>query len=61
MEPIFLISIAILLFYFLPAIIGSNRKHNNALPIFLVNLFFGWTFLGWMIALIWASTNNTQK
>jgi hypothetical protein len=26
------------------------------LPIFLVNLFFGWTFVGWIISLIWACT-----
>ena len=24
--------------------------------IFLVNLFFGWTGLGWLIALIWSAT-----
>ena len=42
--------------YFLPFIIAASRKHHNALAIFMLNLFLGWTFLGWVIALIWACT-----
>jgi hypothetical protein len=40
------------LVYFLPAIIGRDK--NNATGIFLLNLFFGWTVIGWVIAFIWA-------
>ena len=39
---------------FLPTIIAIMRKKKNALAIFLVNLFFGMTFIGWVVALIWA-------
>jgi hypothetical protein len=41
---------------FLPTLIATSRRHPNVLPIFLVNVFFGWTFVGWVIALVWAST-----
>jgi Superinfection immunity protein len=41
---------------FLPTLVAKSRKHPNALPIFLVNLFFGWTFVGWVISLVWACT-----
>jgi Superinfection immunity protein len=41
---------------FLPTLIAKSRRHPNALPIFLVNLFFGWTFIGWVVALVWACT-----
>ena len=41
-------------FYFLPAIIG--REKRDAAGIFLLNLFVGWTVIGWVIALIWACT-----
>jgi hypothetical protein len=41
---------------FLPTLVATSRKHPNALPIFLVNLFFGWTFVGWVISLVWACT-----
>ncbi len=42
----------LLLLYFLPAIIG--RQKRDATGIFLLNLFLGWTVIGWIIALIWA-------
>ena len=48
--------IATLLVYFLPAIAGHKKK--NAQAIFILNLFLGWTVLGWIIALIWASTKD---
>jgi hypothetical protein len=38
--------------YFLPAIIGRDKK--DALGIFLVNFFLGWTLIGWVVAFIWA-------
>jgi hypothetical protein len=53
--------IVLFLLYFIPSMVAVNRKHNNALAIFLTNLFFGWTILGWVIALIWASTNNRKE
>jgi hypothetical protein len=40
------------LLYFLPTIIG--RHSRDAFGIFIVNLLFGWTVIGWFIALIWA-------
>jgi Superinfection immunity protein len=41
-----------ILLYFLPAIIGHDKR--DAAGIFLLNLFLGWTVIGWVIALIWA-------
>lgn len=46
--------------YFLPTFVASSRKHLNGTSIFLVNLFLGWTFLGWVVALVWASSANTE-
>lgn len=40
--------------YFLPTIVANARKRMNVGAIFIVNLVFGWTMLGWIIALIWA-------
>jgi hypothetical protein len=40
------------LIYFLPSIIGRNKKNFNA--IFVLNFFLGFTFVGWVIALVWA-------
>jgi hypothetical protein len=40
--------------YFLPTIIAGSRDVYHRPAIFFVNLFFGWTFIGWIVALIWA-------
>ena len=45
---------------FLPTIVAVNRKHNNTLAIFFMNLVLGWTFFGWIGALIWACTDNRR-
>jgi hypothetical protein len=46
--------------YFLPAMIANTRKHKHTMAIVLTNLFLGWTFLGWVAALVWACTNQVQ-
>ena len=42
--------------YFLPDWIAQSRGHPNRGSIFVLNLFLGWTFLGWVAALIWANS-----
>lgn len=46
--------------YLLPALIAMARGHNNAFAIFILNLLFGWTFVGWGVALIWSLTDNVR-
>lgn len=40
--------------YFLPSLIAVARHTHNATGIFLLNLFLGWTGIGWVIALLMA-------
>lgn len=40
--------------YFLPAFVAWWRFHPNKAPILIINLFFGWTLLGWVICLAWS-------
>ena len=42
--------------YMLPAVIAHQRYHQQAMAIFILNFFLGWTFIGWIAALIWACT-----
>jgi hypothetical protein len=42
------------IFYFLPALVAFLRNHKNKLAIFLLNLFLGWTVLGWVGSLVWS-------
>ena len=41
-------------FYFMPLGFAIERKHKDVTAIGVLNLFLGWTFLGWVIALVWA-------
>jgi hypothetical protein len=45
-----------LAFYFLPTLIGCGRHLDSRAGIALLNFFFGWTVIGWFVALIWAVT-----
>jgi hypothetical protein len=44
--------------YFLPSIIAHHKRHSSG--IFILNLLTGWTFVGWIIAFIWALTDEPQ-
>ena len=46
--------IMIILVYILPSIIAGARQCKAGWGILVVNLFLGWTFVGWVIALAWA-------
>jgi hypothetical protein len=51
------IIIAGLAFYFIPTIIAFSKNHKNKIAIFILNLLAGWTFLGWVGALVWSLIN----
>jgi hypothetical protein len=44
--------------YFLPSIVALARSKRDILAIFLLNFFLGWTFVGWIVALIWAAKHD---
>ena len=55
MEFLLFFAISILV-YLAPAFIASTRGHHQTMAIFVLNLFLGWTLLGWVGALVWAVT-----
>jgi hypothetical protein len=54
-------AVLVVVFYFLPFLIGLCRKHRNAVPIFIIDLLLGWTLLAWIGCLAWAFTANTRE
>ena len=46
--------IAFSLVYFIPTIVASHRHHPQLTAIFILNLFLGWSLIGWVGALVWA-------
>ena len=55
---VLILSIAL---YFLPTIIALIRKKRNTVAILLLNFFLGWSLVGWVIALVWASTSDPSQ
>jgi len=47
--------------YFIPSFVAALRRHRNFIPILLLNIFLGFTFLGWVAAFIWASLIQQKK
>ncbi len=47
-----------LLMYFLPSIIALARSKRDLTAIFLLNLFLGWSVIGWIVALVWAAKHD---
>jgi hypothetical protein len=42
--------------YFIPTAVALFRGHHNKGAIIVLNLFLGWTLIGWVVALVWACT-----
>ena len=51
------ISLAI---YFITVIVAFVRKHNNILAISIMTTFLGWTFFGWLAALLWSLNSDVK-
>jgi hypothetical protein len=50
----YLLLLLMIIFWLIPIVIALIRGHHHALPIFIFNLFLGWTGIGWVLALTWA-------
>jgi hypothetical protein len=55
-----IVLLAVIGLYMLPYIVAKSRGHANDSAIFVVNLFLGWTFIGWVAALAWACTHQAK-
>lgn len=52
LEILGLLALAVL--HFAPTFVAVSRKHPRRIAIFVINLLFGWTVIGWFVALFWA-------
>lgn len=46
--------------YFIPSFVAWGRK-NHTSAIFALNLFLGWTLIGWVVALVMALWSSNAK
>jgi len=58
---VFILLIVCGLGYFIPAIVATQRNHQNQSSIFALNLLTGWTFIGWVGCLVWSLSTTKQS
>lgn len=46
--------------YFTPYLVAYSKEHASQTGILVVNIFFGLTLIGWIIALVWANSNPNK-
>lgn len=59
-DSVLSIGLVIIFLYLLPTFVAYGRLHHNKAAILLLNLFLGWTAIGWLAALIWSATAVTK-
>lgn len=47
--------------YFLPSYVAYKKNHKHLNAIQMVNVFLGWTIIGWICSLIWASSSPASQ
>jgi len=55
---LFLLLVAV---YFIPTAVAIVRNHHNEGAIITLNLLLGWTFVGWVAALVWSLTSPPRQ
>jgi hypothetical protein len=55
-----IVLLVVLACYFLPTLVAALRGKIGAGGVFFVNLFLGWTVVGWFVAFIWACSGRTE-
>lgn len=58
---VFFVVIGSSLIYFAPGLTAEHRRHRQRVPIYLLNLFLGWTLIGWVAALVWSTTTDVDR
>lgn len=53
--------IAACFIYMIPTCVAASRRHRNTMAIAVLNLFFGWTLLGFVGCLVWSLINVGDK
>ncbi len=52
--------LALLALYFVPSFVAWRRTAKATAGVVIVNVFLGWTFIGWVVALAWAAIGEPR-
>lgn len=51
----------VIITYLVPSIVAGVRGHRNSTAITVLNVFTGWSGIGWLGCLVWALINGSDK
>lgn len=49
------------LLYVLPTIEAALKRHRSLVPIAIINILLGWSFIGWVAAYVWSFVKAEGK
>jgi hypothetical protein len=55
------LSVVLVYLYFLPSIVAKRNRKANYRAIRTLNLLAGWTFIGWVVAMVWATAKDDKR
>jgi len=61
MGVLVVVVVLLLAAYFAPTAIAVSRSHPHAASIFVINLFLGWSLIGWVVALAMSVSGFQQQ
>ena len=50
-----LLPLSLVILYFVPFMVAAARDHDAYIAVLVVNALTGWTGIGWVACLVWAS------
>lgn len=53
-----MVIIFFIVIYFIPTFTAMSNHHRNTSGIFVLNIFLGWSLIGWVAALVWAISKS---
>ena len=54
-------AVLIAIAYFLPGVVASLRGSSNHMAVWVITLFLGWTYVGWVVALAMALSGKARS
>jgi hypothetical protein len=55
-----LLPLTLVCLYFVPFMVAAARDHDSYIAVLVVNALVGWTGIGWLACMIWASFTPTR-
>jgi len=53
-DGVAILGIVLFVLYWIPTFVAWTRKHPDKISILVLNLFLGWSVIGWVISLVWS-------